>query len=574
MSKKKLTVLEEAFQSCKKAFIYIGLFSLFINILMLTIPIYMMQIFDRVLASHSYDTLIYLTLIALLALLILSILDAVRTYIIIQVSVWLDRKLTPAALALCPDQQLMGNIYPEQVLRDISMVRQFLGSPALFTLFDAPWVPVYLIVIFLLDPILGLISTIGAVILFACALVNELATRKLLEETNNISLSNNLETTATFRNAEVIQAMGMLYPLVQNWYKNNEKVLEFQSKSSKISGNILSVSKFLRSTLQVLILGFGAYLVIINQITPGMMIAASILMARALSPVEQAISSWKQYQGAKQAKERLRPHFSFFSGRFAGMTLPDPKGTLSLENIFYSPPNMNRYVINNINYQINPGEMVALIGPSAAGKSTLARLIVGVIKPGVGSIRLDSADVFQWDRVDFGRHVGYLPQDIELFNGTIKENIARMGVVDERAVIKAAQLAGCHELILRLPMAYDTLVSRSGFSLSGGQRQRIALARALYRDPQLIVLDEPNSNLDMEGEQALIAALSALKKRSATVVVVAHRPNILKHVDTIIVLNEGKIQFSGPRDQILSKLRELSRVSPQQARPGEGLHNG
>ncbi|KTD06743.1 type I secretion system permease/ATPase [Legionella jamestowniensis] len=562
--------LKETFQASKSAYLYIGLFSLFINLLMLTVPLYMMQIFDRVLASHSYETLIYLTLISIIALFVLSLLDVVRTNILIHISTWLDRKLSPFALALSPDQIIQGNPYPEQVLRDVNTVRTFLGGTAMFTFFDAPWIPIYLIVIFLLHPILGLISTLGAILLFLCALANEFATKKVMENANNLAISNTNETGATLRNAEVIQAMGMLFSLINNWYSNNEKVLFLQTQSSKVSGYILSLSKFLRLCLQILILGVGAYYVLTNQITSGMMIAASILMSRALAPVEQAIGAWKQFQNFKQAKHRLEPHFKFKSDRKSGLKLPRPKGIVSLENVFYTPPNMQKLVISNLTHKIQAGEMVALIGASAAGKSTLARLIVGIIKPNSGTVRLDGANVYQWERDDFGQYVGYLPQDIELFSGTVKDNIARMGEVNDTAVVKAAQLAGCHDLILRLPEGYNTVIHRDSFNLSGGQRQRIAMARTLYNDPQLVVLDEPNSNLDNEGEVALLKTLQTLKVNGVTVILIAHRPSIIRHVNTIIVLNEGKIQFSGPREQILSKLHELAKNPKQQ----EGIRNG
>ncbi|WP_115678688.1 type I secretion system permease/ATPase [Legionella hackeliae] len=565
-------MLKEIFLASRSAYLYVGFFSLFINLLMLTIPLYMMQIFDRVLASHSYETLIYLTLIAILALLVLSLLDVVRTNILIHISTWFDRKVSPIALALSPDQLLQGNPYPEQVLRDVSTMRSFLGGSAMFTFFDAPWIPIYLIVIFMLNPILGLISTIGAILLFACALANEYATKKTMENANNMAISNNNDTTATLRNSEVIQAMGMLYPLINNWYTNNEKVLLFQTRSSKVSGYILSCSKFLRFCLQILILGVGAYYVLTNQITSGMMIAGSIMMARALAPVEQAIGAWKQFQGFKQARSRLEPHFMFISGRKAGLKLPKPKGILSLENLFYSPPNMQKLIISGITHKIQAGEMVALIGASAAGKSTLARLIVGVLKPNTGTVRLDGADVYQWERDDFGQYIGYLPQDIELFAGTVKDNIARMSEVNDAEVVKAAQLAGCHEMILRLPEGYNTVIRRDSFNLSGGQRQRIALARTLYKEPKLVILDEPNSNLDNEGEIALLKTLQVLKENGVTVIIIAHRPSIIRHVDTIIVLNEGKIQFSGPREQILAKLHEFAKNPKLQE--GKGIGNG
>lgn len=570
MAPKEKHPLKQTFEASKSAFIYVGLFSLFINVLMLTTPLYMMQVFDRVLTSYSYDTLIYLTLIAVLALLILSLLDAIRTYIIIHVSVWFERKLSPPALALSPDQILLGNTYPEHALRDIAAVKQFIGGSAVFTFFDSPWVPVYLIVIFMLDPVLGWISTTGALILFLCALLNELCTRKLLRDASEMAISTQQEMAASLRNAEAIQAMGMLPALISAWHKNNETILNFQIKSSKISGNILALSKFIRSSLQIFILGVGAYLVLTNRITSGMMIAGSILMSRALAPVEQAISAWKQYQSAKHAIDRLKPHLAFQSQRLSGIQLPAPKGYLSIENLYYMPPALQKFVINGINLHIKAGEMAALIGPSAAGKSTLARLIAGVLKPNNGSVRLDTADVYQWERTDFGRYVGYLPQDIELFNGSVKENIARMGTINDAAVIKAAKQAGCHELILRLPQGYDTVIHRNSFGLSGGQRQRIALARALYGDPQLVILDEPNSNLDSDGELALLNALQELKRRQATVILIAHRPHVIHFVDTLIVLNEGKIQFSGPRDQILNKLKELAAAQADASSQSKG----
>lgn len=552
-------VMQESFQASKSSYLYVGLFSLFINLLMLTVPIYMMQVFDRVLASYSYETLIYLTLIAIVALLVLSLLDMVRTHLIIHINSWFDRKVSPLALAISPDQMLKGNPYPVLALRDIGTIRQFLGGSAIFTFFDAPWIPIYIGVIFLLNSWLGIISLVGALLLFLCALLNEFTTDKLLQKANEISSDNNNRINATLRNVEVIQAMGMLYPLINTWYDNNEKVLMLQTKASKISGNILALSKFFRLTLQVLILGVGAYFVLINQLTPGMMIAASILMSRALAPVEQAISAWKLFQNFREAKSRLQSHFQFVSERNSEFQLPQPKGLISIESAYYSPPNSHKFVISNINHRINSGEMVALIGSSAAGKSTLARLIAGVIKPSSGVVRLDNADVYQWERNDFGQHIGYLPQNIELFAGSIKHNIARMGEVDDAAVVKAAKLAGCHEMILHLPDGYNTVIREDSFNLSGGQLQRIAFARALYKDPQLLVLDEPNSNLDSEGESALITALDALKKKGTTVIIIAHRPSIIRHVDTIIVLNEGKIQFSGPRESILEKLRELAK---------------
>lgn len=556
------SAMRKAVVASKQAFVYVGIFSFFVNILMLTVPIYMLQLFDRVLASRSYDTLLYLTIIAILALFTFAMLDIARSRVLIRVSHWLDNYLSPQALARSADEILQGRVYGSQSLRDITNIRQFLGGNGIFTLCDSPWVPVYLLVIFMLHPLLGSLATIGAIILFTMAVLNEFMTAKPLAEANNMAMRTQMQTDATIRNAEVIQAMGMMPSLVRRWYEQNEKAVDLQCEASRLSGTILSLSKFARLSLQLFMLGTGAYLVIQNSITPGAMIAGSILLSRALAPVEQAIGAWKQMISARSAYNRLLMHFMIETNRSAGIDLPEPSGHLELKNVYYVPPGSQKPVISNLMLDIEPGELVALIGPSAAGKSTLARLMVGAIAANAGSVRLDGANVYTWDRPDFGRHVGYLPQDVELFHGTVKENIARMKNVDDKAVIEAATTAGVHELILKLPDGYDTEISGGGYSLSGGQRQRIALARAIYKIPKVLILDEPNSNLDSDGENALMHALESMKAAGSTIIVIAHRPSILKIVDKIVVLNQGQVQFSGPRDEILAKVNALS---PQQS---------
>lgn len=552
------SAMKKAVSASRQAFVYVGVFSFFVNILMLTVPIYMLQLFDRVLASRSYDTLIYLTIIAILALFTFAMLDIARSRVLIRVSHWLDNYLSPQALARSADEILQGRAYGSQSLRDITNIRQFLGGNGIFTLCDSPWVPVYLLVIFFLHPLLGALATLGAVVLFTLAVLNEVMTSKPLTEANAMAIKTQMQTDATMRNAEVIQAMGMMPSLVRRWYEQNEKAVHLQCDASRMSGMILSMSKFARLTLQLFMLGTGAYLVIQNSLTPGAMIAGSILLSRALAPVEQAIGAWKQMLSARQAYNRLLMHFMVETNRSAGIDLPEPKGHLELKNVYYVPPGAQKPVISNLMLDIAPGELVALIGPSAAGKSTLARLMVGAIAANAGSIRLDGANVYTWDRPDFGRHVGYLPQDVELFHGTVKENIARMKSVDDKAVVEAAQTAGVHDLILKLPDGYDTEISSGSYGLSGGQRQRIALARAIYKTPKVLILDEPNSNLDSDGEQALMHALEILKKAGSTIIVIAHRPSILKIVNKIVVLNQGQVQFAGPRDEILSKINQLS----------------
>lgn len=564
------TVLQQIYICCKKAFIFIGLFSFFINIFMLTVPIYMMQIFDRVLAGHSYQTLLFLTLIAIFALLILSLLEMVRLRIAGRVSNWLDEVLNPAALLYSPDQVLKGNNYPHMVLKDIAQLKSTLSGNVLFTLFDAPWVPIYLLVIAFIAPLLGFVAALGAAILFAIAVINQKITQQVQDKVNDMSMMNVFNTSNSLRHAEVIQSMGMLKPLIASWQEKNKKALVIADQLNQTSSIIVSSSKFIRLTLQIFILALGAYLVLINQITAGMMIAASILMSRALSPLDQAIGTWKQFQSSKQILERLKNHFQVMQERGGGIVLPTPKGLVSIEELHFCGVGQgNKMIINGINLKIKPGEILVLIGPSAAGKTTLARLICGVLKPSSGIVRLDDADVYQWERSDFGRHIGYLPQDIELFNDSIKANIARLGNIDDEAVIKAAQMAGCHSMILNLPNGYETIIQPNNVQLSGGQKQRIALARALYGQPQLIVLDEPNSNLDNEGEIALVNALVQLKKSKVTVVIISHKPNLLQCADTIVVLNEGRIQMEGGKEKILARLQQIK--TNYQQRSGYGM---
>lgn len=547
--------LQQALQACRTALWCVGFFSFFVNILMLTVPIYMLQIFDRVLASQSFDTLIYLTLIAITALCILGLLDLTRNRVLIVVGAWLDKKIGPPALEQCPDEILSGRFYGGQSLRDLTTIRQFIGGAGILALFDIPWLPVYLIVIFMLHPWLGMLGTFGAIVILALAIANELLTRKLLQEANMRALQTQRQTDAALRNSEAIQAMGMMPGIVNHWKGKNKEVLDLQVKASKRSGIILATTKFLRLSLQLLILGIGAYFVVQNELTPGGMIAASILLSRALAPIEQGITTWRMLLQAREAYKRLNEHFLNSSPRIAGVELPKPKGFINLENVFYKLNQQEKPILSNISFKIEPGEMIAVIGPSGAGKSTLARLVTGCWRASAGHVRLDNADVYSWDRAHFGNYCGYLPQDIELFPGTIKDNIARMGEVDDKALIAASQLAGVHEMILHFPAGYETEIQTGMFNLSGGQRQRIALARALYNNPQILILDEPNANLDHDGEAALQKALLTLRERGTTIILISHRTGIVSIVDKILYLGEGKVQAYGPRDEVLTQIQ-------------------
>tara|TARA_R110000868_G_scaffold84822_3_gene238878 strand:+ start:736 stop:2430 length:1695 start_codon:yes stop_codon:yes gene_type:complete len=549
--------LKTALQLSRKALIYVGIFSLFINLLMLTVPIYMLQMYDRVLASQSTNTLLYLTIIAVMALFIMTLLDVLRSRVLVRVSHWIDNYLSPTAFKRMGFNILRGNGYGANALKDIGSVRQFLGGQGIFSLFDAPWVPIYLLVIFMLNPVLGIIATIGAIILFVIATVNEFLTRSLLSEANKQQMENDDHIGTTLRNIEVIHALGMLPALLKRWSPKNERVLKLQTVASDRAGSLLSMSKFVRMMLQVLLLGIGALLVIKQQLSPGAMIAASIIMARALQPVEQAIGTWKQLVGARQSYKRLSIFLLQTPEDIQGTQLPPIEGELSFEHIIYVPPHADKPILRDIHFKVNAGEIVALVGPSGSGKSTLARLIMGIWQPTKGHVRVDGADVASWNRDDFGKQVGYLPQDVELFDGTVKDNIARFDddATDED-IIAAAKLVNVHDMILHLPQGYETKLTP--YNLSGGQRQRIALARAVYRNPKLLILDEPNSSLDRDGDTSLAQAIKILQKQGSTVVLVSHRQSIVSIVDKIFVLQNGAPQFYGPRDQVLAKLHELT----------------
>ena len=421
----------------------------------------------------------------------------------------------------------------------------------MFPILDAPWTPIFIAVIFMMHTALGWLSLGGAMVLFALAIANELTTRNLLLRSGDASMAAMRQAESAVRNANVIEAMGMMPNLVERWRAKNAEMLNLQAHASTQAGAIAAMSKFVRQGLQVSILGAGAWLVMGGEITAGMMIAGSILMSRALAPVDQAIGSWKSAITARSAYQRVRDLLAAVPVRGTEMALPRPTGSLRVEGVTFFHPETTEATLKNVSFRLEPGEVLGLIGPTAAGKSTLASLLVGIAKPHAGAIRLDETDVADWAAEDLGRHIGYLPQDIELFAGTVRENIARMGEASPESVISAAQIAGVHELILRLPSGYETEIGESGAALSGGQRQRIALARAAFGHPSFVVLDEPNASLDVAGEEALINAIAALKKSGATLVVIAHRPSILRHADKVLVVRSGIVEAFGPPSEIL-----------------------
>lgn len=547
--------IDAALLRYRRLFGVLALFSGVINLLMLVPSIYMMQVFDRVLTSRNETTLLMLSLILLGFFALGCALEWVRGQVMIKMSAGLDTQLGERVFDAAFERSLKErSANPAQVLSDLNSIRQFVTGPALIAIFDAPWLPIYVIATFLFHPWLGVFTVIGSLILAGLAVWNELTTRKSMSEANRLSVASSSYVNSTLQNAEVIQAMGMLTPLRRRWYNVQQRVISEQGEASDRSSRIAALSRFVRMTWQSLALGLGAILVIENQISAGVMIAVSVLLGRAMAPAEALIGSWKQMGNAKSSYERLNRLLTEFPKAALRMPLPPPTGALSIDRLVIIPPGMHKPAINGVTISLAKGEVLAIIGPSASGKSSLARAMVGIWTAKQGSVRLDSAEVSQWSREALGPYLGYLPQDIELFDGTIAENIARFGEVDSGKVIEAAQLAGINEMILHFPKGYDTLLGTGGLGLSGGQKQRIGLARALYGQPALVVLDEPNSNLDDAGEAALVHAVRKLKAEGCTVVLVTHRPSILGAVDKLLFLKDGVQTLAGPRDQVLKTL--------------------
>ena len=557
------SALRQALAACRSSFLAAGLFSLFINLLLLMPTLYMLQIYDRVLASSSESTLLMLTLIALFLFLVMGGLDWVRAQILVVTGTRLDHLLGPRVFDSVFKQSLAsgGKVATAQPLNDLLNLRQFMTGQGLFAFFDAPWLPIYIGVMFIFHPAFGVVAIFAAAVLIGLAIWNEIATRDDLQEANRHALESSNHTQRNLRNAEVIEAMGMLPRMRERWQARQDVLLALQARASRRGGLISATSKTFRMTIQTLVLGLGAYLAIHRQISPGVVIAGSILLGRALAPIDILIGSWRGFINARDAYRRLDELLQAIPLRESPMPLPAPRGEVSLDKLVVAPPGAPAPVLKNISLVVAPGETLAVIGPSAAGKSTLARAILGIYQPTTGTVRLDGAELEHWDREALGQFIGYLPQDVELLDGSISENIARFGTVDADKVVAAAEAADVHSMILQLADGYDTRVV--GNVLSAGQRQRVGLARAIYGDPRLVVLDEPNSNLDQEGDAALATTLGTLKRAGRTVIVVTHRSNVLEQVDKILVMAEGQIAVYGQRDKVIATLQQgLPRVAP------------
>ena len=556
--------MQEFLRSCRYFFGYAFFFSMFVNILQLTFSVYMLQVYDKVLTSFNLSTLAVITIAAVICLVVLALLEWIRSRLLVRAGVAFDNMLSDTVLGLNLRSAAAtpGGTSGQGNLRDVQQLRNFLGGNAVFAFFDLPWMPIYFTLIFVLHPALGWVAVGGGILVFILGVLTERLTRTRLENASRLNAMASGFTGAALRNASIVRAMGMVGHVTARWRRINDAIISLQTRASHKAGLLRAVSKSLRTGLQVAIYAVGAYLTVMHESTAGVMIAASIVMGRALAPIDQAMATYKQSLDARASYRRLK---ELLDGPPSppSMDLPSPAGELTAENLFLTVN--GRPLIRGVSFRLPAGQSLAVIGPSAAGKSTLCKLLLSIWEPTAGKVRIDRADIHSWDSEKLGPHIGYLPQDVELFAGSVAENIARMGDVDSQKVIAAAQMAGVHVMVLGLPKGYDTQIGEHGAALSGGQRQRIGLARALYGDPRLVVLDEPNSNLDEEGEQQLARAVLNLRQRKATVVLVTHKPSILNIVDNIIVMQEGQIALSGPRQAVLEKLATL-RQQEQAAR--------
>ncbi|WP_396595193.1 type I secretion system permease/ATPase [Brevundimonas sp. R86498] len=548
-------------------------FSLVTNLLYLALPIFTNQVYGRVLTSESVPTLIVLATGTIFVFAVSGVIDVYRTRVMSDFGVVLDRRVSSHVFsALFDGVTRREPAAGAQALRDLDLFRQTITGAGLSVLFDLPWAPIYMAVLFFIDPLIGLVTLFGAAVLCVLALIQARMSRPPLKAANDAALRSYGFTEAGLRNSEVVRAMGMLPDIGLRWSRDRAECLSQGSLAGRHAEVWGSAIRFVRMLVQILIIAIGAWLIIRGDIGVAMLFANMILSSRALAPIERGVASWSSLVSAGQAFERLNILLADYSPVGPQTALPRPKGQLSVEGVNFAAPGGERMLLTALSFQLPAGQFLGVIGPSGAGKSTLARLLVGVWKPLSGAIRLDGADVFSWPREDFGRHIGYLPQDTELFSGTVRNNIARfLPDVTDDEVIAAAHAAGAHELIVRLPKGYDTEIGTGGAGvvvLSAGQRQRIGLARALLREPAMIVLDEPNANLDSMGEVALLASLEAMKSRGASIVVVSHKPSMLAAADRLLVLKEGRVDLYGPRDLVLEKLNgpKAAVVAPPRAK--------
>lgn len=550
------TEIEQAFNLCKASLVLVFVLSFFVNLLALTVPLYLLQIYDHVLASRSLDTLTMLTLIVIVALAVHSILEALRRAMLARIGGWLDDRLQAPVLVAAVQAALRNDAAgAAQAWRDIGGIRAFFGGSACTALFDLPWTPIFIIAMFIVHPLLGLIGLLASVALFGLALLNEMATRKLFARSSTGWAESQHRFEALLRNVEAINAMGMLPGVARHLRNDQVEAKEAQRAASVRASAIQSLARFTRLLAQVVVMATAATLVIWHDISPAAIFATSILLGRSLAPVEGAIGTWRAVSTVRLGYARLRKLMSNSTMPRRSMQLPRPNGQLSIEQVTYVPPGADIAALRRLTFAINPGEVLGVVGHSGAGKSTLGRLIAGTILPTAGHVRLDSADIGIWLASGGHRYLGYLPQDIELFGGTVRDNIARLQDAPSDDVIAAAAIVGLHDTIMRLPLGYDTEIGEGGMRLSGGQRQRLGLARAFFGRPRLIVLDEPNASLDVEGEDTLRSAIEEMRRLGSTIIIIAQRLGILSMADKILVLDNGKMDAFGERREVAGKIK-------------------
>jgi PrtD family type I secretion system ABC transporter len=556
--------MKSLFDELKLPLVHQAAFSMVINLLFLIPAIFMLQVFDRVIPSNSVETLVLLLVGVGVGLSLLLALDYARLRLQHVTGSIIDERLSPQviqtivkAAALAPQAQR------SDAIRDVGLLRNLFSANGITALFDAPWVIVYVGVIWLFHPVLGMGAAGCAALMMLLAWLNDRCSRGALEQLQVEGLCASRYVEGSLRNAEVLQAMGMTDRLLGRWRKQQDAVLDLQSRATRSSVVFISLTKFTRQAIQALMMALGAYLVLTRQASPGVMIATTILLGRAVQPVEQLVGSWRTLSDARGAYRRLLDLSKYFDTGSTRVALPRPEGRIVVDAVSFRPPHGDKMLLTGVSLRLEPGEALAIIGPSAAGKSTLARLLTGIWQPSAGKVRLDGMDVSEWPRQDIGTWIGYVPQDVELFEGTVAENIGRLHDLDSAAVILAARRANAHELILQLPQGYDTPVGDQGLRLSPGQRQRIALARAMYGDVRLLILDEPNSSLDSDGEMALARALSDIRAQGVTSVVITHRPSLIAHVDKILILDAGRVQRFGPASEVMKSMQKLSQVALQ-----------
>lgn len=549
------TVLRDGLGAIRPVLVTVFVFAFFTNLLLFVAPLYMLQVYDRVLLSRNEATLFGITAIAAFALAVYAALEMLRSRLLVRGGVIFDKAIAGPVFAIVHRATLLRpQAGHEAILRDVNVLREFLTGGALLALCDLPWASLFLVACFILHPWFGWMALIGGGTLLGLTLLTDLTTRRPLDAAGRAAREAAERARASFRSGEVLRAMGMLGALQARWHRRHDEAILLQAHASDRAGLIAAATKFARMFLQTMVLGLGAYLAIHREISAGSMIAASIIMGRTLAPIEAVVGHWKSFTAARGSYARLADTMKRVGPEPERVALPRPRGEIETENLVVTAPGSSTPILHDVSIRLQPGSIVGLIGPSAAGKSTLVRAITGVWPVASGAVRIDGSDLRHWDPQALGQSLGYLPQDVELFDGTVAQNIARFGVQDDAAIVSVAQRAGCHDLIQALPDGYNTRIGAGGHGLSGGQRQRIALARAMYGEPSLIVLDEPNASLDQTGEAALMEAVEDLRQRGTTVLIVTHKVGLLAGADLILMLENGTLRAAGPPEQVLAQL--------------------